>query len=57
MVVVGRTNRSALVEGIVGAGGSHDVVDRRDQAVAVATRVAGPRGVILYENDLPDHYP
>jgi UDP-N-acetylmuramoyl-tripeptide--D-alanyl-D-alanine ligase len=57
VVVVGRTNRSALVEGIVGAGGSHDVVDRRDQAVAVATRVAGPGGVILYENDLPDHYP
>ena len=57
VVVVGRTNREALVAGIVAAGGSHDVVDRRDQAVPLATTVAGPEGVILYENDLPDHYP
>lgn len=57
VVVVGRTNRAALVAGITAAGGECDVVERREQAVAVATRVAGPGGVILYENDLPDHYP
>ncbi|MDO8108175.1 Mur ligase family protein [Isoptericola sp. b441] len=57
VVVVGRTNRTALVAGVEQAGGSHDTVDRRDQAIDVATRVAGPEGVILYENDLPDHYP
>lgn len=57
VVVVGRTNREALLAGITAEGGSHDVVDRRDQAVPIATVVAGPEGVILYENDLPDHYP
>ncbi|WP_372593775.1 Mur ligase family protein [Actinotalea sp.] len=57
VVVVGRTNRAALVEGIHSGGGSLDVVDRREQAVAVATQVVGSEGVILYENDLPDHYP
>ncbi len=57
VVVVGRTNRAALLEGVRTADGSYDVVDRREQGVAVATRVAGPKGVILYENDLPDHYP
>lgn len=57
VVVVGRTNREALLAGITAAGGSHDVVDRRDQAVPLATSVAGAEGVILYENDLPDHYP
>ncbi len=57
VVVVGRTNRVALVEGIDSKDGEYDVVERREQAVAVATQIAGPRGVILYENDLPDHYP
>lgn len=57
VVVVGRTNRAALVAGVEREGGAYEVVDRRDQAVAVATRLAGPEGVILYENDLPDHYP
>ena len=44
VVVVGRTNRSALVAGITAGGGEYEVVERRDQAVAVATRVAGVRG-------------
>ena len=57
VVVVGRTNRAALVEGVTSGGGSFDLTDRREQAVAVATQVVGSRGVILYENDLPDHYP
>ncbi len=57
VVVVGRTNRSALVAGITAGGGEYEVVERRNQAVAVAARVAGAGGVILYENDLPDHYP
>ncbi len=57
VVVVGRTNRAALVEGVVSGGGTYDLTDRREQAVAVATQVVGTQGVILYENDLPDHYP
>ena len=57
LVVVGRTNRAALLEGAARAGGSTDVVDLREQAVPRATAVAAPQGVVLYENDLPDHYP
>jgi len=57
VVVVGRTNREALVAGARDGGAVPDVVDRREQAVTLATSVAGERGVVLYENDLPDHYP
>ncbi len=57
LVVVGRTNRAALLEGAARAGGSADTADRREPAVTLATSVAGERGVVLYENDLPDHYP
>lgn len=57
VVVVGRTNRAALVAGVQQGGGTYDVVDHRAQAVPLATAKAGPAGVILYENDLPDHYP
>ncbi|WP_149202743.1 Mur ligase family protein [Actinotalea subterranea] len=57
LVVVGRTNRAALLEGALAGGASVDVVDQRSQAVPVATSAAGEQGVILYENDLPDHYP
>lgn len=63
VVIVGRTNRKALLAGVaaqpasvVGAG---EVVEvrHRDQAVdwVRAHLVAGDR--VLYENDLPDHYP
>ena len=57
LVVVGRTNRAALLAGAARAGGTADVADRREPAVTLATSVAGERGVVLYENDLPDHYP
>jgi hypothetical protein len=33
------------------------VVDRRDQAVAWVRDHLGTGDVVLYENDLPDHYP
>jgi UDP-N-acetylmuramoyl-tripeptide--D-alanyl-D-alanine ligase len=57
LVVVGRTNRAALLAGARAAGAEPDVVDVREQAVPLATAAAGERGVVLYENDLPDHYP
>jgi UDP-N-acetylmuramoyl-tripeptide--D-alanyl-D-alanine ligase len=78
LVVVGRTNRAALLAGArtVGEGGRSDdgeggrsddrsggpalrwmVVDRRDQAVAWVRDHLGTGDVVLYENDLPDHYP
>ncbi|MGY6497974.1 MAG: Mur ligase family protein [Microcella sp.] len=54
LYAVGRTNRAALVAGY---GEGAIAVATREQAVAAAVERAGDRGVILYENDLPDHYP
>ncbi|MGH9128234.1 MAG: Mur ligase family protein [Acidimicrobiales bacterium] len=55
MVVVGRTNRRALLAGA----GSSDVVlaQTREEAVAWVREHLGPGDAVLYENDLPDHYP
>jgi UDP-N-acetylmuramoyl-tripeptide--D-alanyl-D-alanine ligase len=57
MVVVGRTNAAALLGGARAAG--LPVRQLRDRAAAVAWVSAhlGPGDAVLYENDLPDHYP
>ncbi|GBD83838.1 UDP-N-acetylmuramoyl-tripeptide--D-alanyl-D-alanine ligase [bacterium BMS3Abin02] len=56
IVIVGRTNRRALLEGSRGAM-SVRVVDSREEAVAWVRRTLGPGDAVVYENDLPDHYP
>jgi UDP-N-acetylmuramoyl-tripeptide--D-alanyl-D-alanine ligase len=53
-MAVGLTNRKALVTGSAGAA---QVFATRSDAVTAALHAAGANGVILYENDLPDHYP
>ncbi len=60
LVVVGRTNRRALLRGARRAGpGSAEivVVPTRQDAVSWVRRNVGPGDAVLYENDLPDHYP
>ncbi|MCO6503415.1 MAG: UDP-N-acetylmuramoyl-tripeptide--D-alanyl-D-alanine ligase [Acidimicrobiales bacterium] len=57
IVVVGRTNRDALLRGAAKGRAAVTVVDTREQAVAWARSNLGPGDAILYENDLPDHYP
>ena len=62
VVVVGRTNRAALERGIVAArAAGHDVTlhrrATREAAVAFVRAECGPGDAVLYENDLPDHYP
>lgn len=59
LVVVGTTNRRSLLEGYNSAesGGRAVEVGRREDAVAWVRRELGPGDVVLYENDLPDHYP
>jgi UDP-N-acetylmuramoyl-tripeptide--D-alanyl-D-alanine ligase len=59
LVVVARTNQRALVEGVRrGADGAEVVlVDRLDEAVAWVRKTLGPGDAVLYENDLPDHFP
>lgn len=56
-VIVGRTNRQALRQGSANGTASVTVVDSRDQAVEWARAHLGPGDAVLYENDLPDHYP
>jgi UDP-N-acetylmuramoyl-tripeptide--D-alanyl-D-alanine ligase len=59
LVVVGRTNRAALVAGWRRAGEALSVklVGTREEAVAWAREELGPGDVVLFENDLPDHFP
>jgi UDP-N-acetylmuramoyl-tripeptide--D-alanyl-D-alanine ligase len=53
VVVVGRTNRAALQRGAPGA----MLVDRREDAVTWVRQALTQGDAVLYENDLPDHYP
>jgi UDP-N-acetylmuramoyl-tripeptide--D-alanyl-D-alanine ligase len=57
MVIVGRTNRKALVDGSANGTASVTVVDSRDDAVTWVRSHLGAGDAVLYENDLPDHYP
>jgi UDP-N-acetylmuramoyl-tripeptide--D-alanyl-D-alanine ligase len=60
VIVVGSTNRRALLAGVAAAGDAPPpvlLVDTRDQAVAWVRAHTTPNDVVLYENDLPDHYP
>jgi UDP-N-acetylmuramoyl-tripeptide--D-alanyl-D-alanine ligase len=59
VVVVGRTNRAALVTGCKRAERppSLELVGTRDEAVEWARRRLGPGDAVLFENDLPDHFP
>ncbi len=58
VAIVGRTNRTALADGARESGGaSVHFFDTRDDAVAWVRTQLGPGDAVLYENDLPDHYP
>jgi UDP-N-acetylmuramoyl-tripeptide--D-alanyl-D-alanine ligase len=57
LVIVGRTNRKALTEGSGNRRASVTVVGSRDEAVAWARANLVEGDAVLYENDLPDHYP
>ncbi len=61
LLAVARTNRAALMAGYASTATNTApgaiAVATREQAVRQAVEAAGDRGVILYENDLPDHYP
>lgn len=57
LVVVGKTNRRALVEGARGGVATVTVLSSRQEAVEWVRSQLGPGDAVLYENDLPDHYP
>ncbi|MGD2042427.1 MAG: Mur ligase family protein [Acidimicrobiia bacterium] len=56
-VIVGQTNRRALEAGSANRRASVTVVASRDEAVSWVVSNLGPGDAVLYENDLPDHYP
>jgi UDP-N-acetylmuramoyl-tripeptide--D-alanyl-D-alanine ligase len=56
LVVVGRVNRQALEAGY-DSGRPPVLVKDRAEAVAWVRSELGPGDAVLYENDLPDHYP
>jgi len=57
LIVVGRTNRRALLAGGRGGRARVSAVRHRPEAVAWAAANLGEGDGVLYENDLPDHYP
>ena len=57
VVVVGRTNRSALLRGARGGATTVECVANRDRGTAWVRSTLGSGDAVLYENDLPDHYP
>ncbi len=57
VIIIGRTNRSALLEGATdGLAATPRWVTREDAVRWVRSELV-PGDVVLYENDLPDHYP
>ena len=57
LVVVGRTNGAALDRGASGGRTEIVRVDTRELGVALVEQRSAPGDVVLFENDLPDHYP
>ncbi|HEX9970208.1 MAG TPA: Mur ligase family protein, partial [Acidimicrobiales bacterium] len=57
LVVVGHTNRAALLEGARGGQAEVLVVETREDAVAWVREHLHHGDAVLYENDLPDHFP
>lgn len=55
--IVGNTNRKALVRGAAKTGATIERFKTRDDAVAWVRTNLGNGDAVLYENDLPDHYP
>ena len=57
VVLVGRTNLASLRAGTAGGSASVIVVGTRQEAVEWVRTHLAAGDVVLYENDLPDHYP
>jgi UDP-N-acetylmuramoyl-tripeptide--D-alanyl-D-alanine ligase len=57
IIIVGTTNRKAMLRGTRNGSASVTVVPTRDAAVAIVRDRLGAGDAVLYENDLPDHYP
>lgn len=56
VILVGRLNRAALTEGTAGGRAEVLVADSLTEATAKLSGLLGAGDVVLFENDLPDHY-
>ena len=56
VLIVGHTNRKALLEGTKEGPASVILMPSRPEAVAWVKANLGAGDAVLYENDLPDHY-
>lgn len=57
VVIVGHTNRAALLAGARGTKAEVVVVPDRAAAAQLVRSLLSSGGLVLYENDLPDHHP
>ena len=57
VIIVGETNRASLTAGSARATATVHHVTTRNEAVEWVKANLGPGDAVLYENDLPDHYP
>lgn len=57
LVIVGSTNKQALLRGSAMGRARVTLVESRGEAVAWVRDNLVPGDAVLYENDLPDHYP
>jgi UDP-N-acetylmuramoyl-tripeptide--D-alanyl-D-alanine ligase len=57
MIIVGKTNRPALLAGASEGGVTPNVVDTLPDAVAWVRQHIGNGDAVAYVNDLPDHFP
>ncbi len=55
--IVGLTNKRALKLGFIDSEVETYYVDKRDDAVKILDSFVNRNDVVLFENDLPDHYP
>lgn len=56
LVIVGWTNRRALLQGAADGPGKVMCFENRDKATEAVSERLKEHDVVLYENDLPDHY-
>ena len=55
-MIVGYTNRAALLRGAAAGSATVQLVKTRNEAVEWIKRHLDAGDAVLYENDLPDHY-
>ena len=56
-LIVGKTNKNSLKAGFQENDVDYEIFQNRDEAVNYLNSVVKSEDIVLYENDLPDHYP